>query len=129
MSYRQLAIAAVAPYYTQSPDPTLNRHIEAGGDLEAIAIKLQQAGYFPDPVRLWLGKSLVEGEATGDVFAGLGPGPTVFRPPKPPLAEVALGVEFSLGGPWGFYQEFWRAHELRGLRFLRPEIALRPNDT
>lgn len=129
MSYLQLATQSAAPYYTQSPDANLNRRIEAGGDLESIATKLQQAGYFPDPVRLWLGKSLVPAAVTADVFEGVRGGPIAFSPPKRLPPQVALNLQFSLGGPWGFYQEFWRAHELAAMRFLRPEIAVRPNDT
>lgn len=35
----------------------------------------------------------------------------------------------SFGGTWGFYRNFWQAHDLDSLRFLRPEIAVQPNDT
>src|SRR5262249_45960977 len=41
----------------------------------------------------------------------------------------SLGIQVGWGGTWGFYRDFWRAHELDSLRFLRPEIAVQPNDT
>jgi hypothetical protein len=129
VSYSQLAAQSAAAYYTQSPDPALNRQIEAGKDLDAIVGKMQAEGYFPDPVRLWLGKSHVNGPVTGDVFEGVGRQPIAFAPPKRLPPPVSDGLQVELGGPWGFYQAFWRAHELLSLRFRRPEIALEPNDT
>jgi LmbE family N-acetylglucosaminyl deacetylase len=129
VSYLQLAAQSAAPYYTQSPDPRMNRQIEAGKDLESIVGKLQQSDYFPDPVRLWLGKSLVQSSLTGDVFEGVRGVPISFAPPKRPAPAVSLDMQIELGGTWGFYREFWGAHELQSLRFLRPEIAIQPNDT
>ena len=129
VSYLQLAAQSAAAYYTQSPDPRMNRQIEAGKDLDAIVSKLQQSDYFPNPVRLWLGKSHVQSSATGDVFEGVRPVPISFTPPKRPAPAVSLDMQIELGGPWGFYREFWSAHELLSLRFLRPEIAVQPNDT
>jgi LmbE family N-acetylglucosaminyl deacetylase len=128
VSYLQLAAQSAAAYYTQSPDPQVNRQIEAGKNLDEIVSKMQAAGAFPDPVRLWLGKSHVENTVTGDVFAGIEGEPIAFAPLKtqPPL--VAEGVQVELGGPWGFYQEFWREHDLLALRFRRAEIAVEPND-
>ncbi len=129
VSYLQLAAQSAAPYYTQSPDPRMNRQIEAGKDLEAIVGKLQQSDYFPDPVRLWLGKALVQSSVTGDVFEGVRSAPISFAPVKRPVPAVSLEMLIELGGPWGFYREFWNAHELQSLRFLRPEIAVQPSDT
>jgi LmbE family N-acetylglucosaminyl deacetylase len=129
VSYLQLAAQSAAPYYTQSPDPRMNRQIEAGKDLDAIVSKLQQNDYFPDPVRLWLGKSHVQGSVTGDVFEGVRAASISFAPPKRLAPTVSLDTQIELGGTWGFYREFWSAHELQSLRFLRPEIAVQPNDT
>lgn len=129
VSYLQLALHAAAPYYTQSPDPQLNRQIESGQNLDVILAKLQQYDYFPDPVRLLMGKSLVRSAATGDVFEGIGPEAIPFQPPKRTPEPACSGICVSLAGPWGFYREFWRAHDLQPLKFRRPEIAVEPNDT
>ena len=129
VSYLQLAAQSAAAYYTQSPDPRMNRQIEAGKDLDATLSKLQQGDYFPDPVRLWMGKSHVQSSVAGDVFEGVRPAPISFAPPKRAAPAVSLERHVELGGPWGFYREFWSAHELQSLRFLRPEIAVQPNDT
>jgi LmbE family N-acetylglucosaminyl deacetylase len=128
VSYLQLAAQAAAPYYTQSFDPKLNRQIEAGKDLDAAIAKLQQIGYLADPVRLWLAKSHVKTSPTSDVFDGVDSAPISFAPPIQ-VAEAASDLQVELSGPWGFYREFWRAHDLASLNSLRPEIAVEPNDT
>jgi LmbE family N-acetylglucosaminyl deacetylase len=127
--YLQIAALSYAPYYTQSADPKLNRAVEAGENFDALIAKLIETGDLSDPVRLWLGKSHVKGSATGDVFEGITSGPIAFAPPKKEAASVPLETQVELGGQWSFYHEFWRAHELDSLRFLRPEIAVQPNDT
>ena len=72
-----------------------------------------------------LGKSLVGGSVTGDIFEGTTPGAIPFaRPPiAPEPARPDLSVE--LGGPWSFYAEFRRAHGLTNLPHPEPpEIGL-----
>jgi LmbE family N-acetylglucosaminyl deacetylase len=129
VSYLELAAKSAAVYYTQSPDPQVNRRIERGGSEAAAAIaKLQEIGYLPEPNRLWLGKSLVKCDFTGDVFEGVTPNPMRFHPVRRPDEPDSLDVEYQIGGAWGFYRQFWRAHELDSLRFMRPEIAVQPND-
>lgn len=129
LTYLQLAAQSAAAYYTQLPDPNIGRRIE-GGDTSATAISdLQKAGYLPEPVRLWLGKSHVDGTVTGDVFKGLSSSPLAIAPLEQ-VPEQSMGkVEVEFGGPFGFYRNFWRAHELKSLETLRPEIALQPRDT
>jgi LmbE family N-acetylglucosaminyl deacetylase len=128
-SYLQLAAQAYVPYYTQSADPRLNRAVEAGKDFDALISKLLQTGDLYDPVRLWLAKSDVSGSVTGDVFEGIGPNPILFAPSKNSPPPTPQQTEIEIAGPWGFYREFWRAHGLDSLRFLRPEIAVQPEDT
>ena len=77
-----------------------------------------------------LGKSLVGGAVTGDVFEGTGSGAIPFaRPevaPAPPKPELSI----ELAGPWGFYAEFRRAHGLTNLPHPEPpEIALQAPGT
>jgi len=127
--YLQIAVQSYAPYYTQSIDPRLNRAVEAGEGFDALITKLEQTGDLSDPVRLWLGKSHVKGSVTGDVFEGIGERAIPFTPPKRFQAGVPDDVEVKLGGTWGFYRDFWRAHELDSLHTLRPEIAVNPGDT
>jgi LmbE family N-acetylglucosaminyl deacetylase len=128
VSYLYLAAQSAAAYYTQSPDPRLNREVEAGKNVDEVITKMQAVGYFPDPLRLWLGKSYAQGEITADVFEGITDEPIAFQPPKREL-PVNQGLRAELGGPWGFYQAFWHAHDLLNMRFRRAEIAVQPNDT
>lgn len=129
VSYLQLAAEGYGPYYTQSIDPRLNRAVEAGKDFDAFTNKLMQTGDLTEPVRLWLGKSHVKGSATADVFEGINSNPISFAPPKKQVSAVSQELQVTIGGTWGFYRDFWRAHELDSLRFLRPEIVVQPNDT
>jgi hypothetical protein len=68
--------------------------------------------------RLVLGKSLVPGSVTGDVFEGTLPGPIPFKRMRGYEAEVSSGVSAELGGPWAFYRQFWKAHDLPGIEEL-----------
>jgi LmbE family N-acetylglucosaminyl deacetylase len=81
--------------------------------------------YLSEPVRFVLGKSLVKGSATGDVFEGIVPEPIPYV--RAPGYEHAVreGLSLELGGPWAYYREFWRAHKLEHLsQLLSPETAL-----
>lgn len=77
-----------------------------------------------------LGKSLVGGSVTGDIFEGITPGAVPFARPEvsPEPAPSELSVE--LGGPYSFYAEFRRAHGLTNLPHPEPpEIALQGHTT
>ena len=72
-----------------------------------------------------LGKSLVGGSVSGDIFEDITPGAIPYARPEvaPEPARPELSVE--LGGPWSFYAEFRRAHGLASLPHPEtPEIAL-----
>jgi len=129
VSYLQLAAQSAAAYYTQSPDPNVDRRIEAGETSPAAIGEMQKAGYVPEPVRLWLGKSHVKSAVSADVFDGIISEPIVFHPLQARTAPTSPNLQVDLGGFWGFYHNFWRAHELSSLTSLRPEIAVQLNDT
>src|SRR5215469_916958 len=72
-----------------------------------------------------LGKTLVGGSLTGDIFEVITPGAIPFARPEvaPEPSRPDLSVE--LDGPWSFYAEFRRAHGLTNLPHPEPpEIAL-----
>src|SRR5215472_8325811 len=102
LSYLQLAAQSYAPYYTQSPDPKLNREIEDGHGFDDLIAKLIQTGDLSDPVRLWLGKSHVQSRTAGDVFEGINAEPIRFAPPRKQLPSLSLGLQVGFGGTWGF---------------------------
>src|SRR5438874_1477638 len=60
ISYLQLAAQSAAAYLTQLPDPNVGRRIESGDTSPVAITDIQKAGYLPEPVRLWLGKSHVQ---------------------------------------------------------------------
>ena len=74
------------------------------------------------PVRLIFGKSLVGGSATSDVFEGVTSVPVVYVRSRGFQASAA-NLTFELGGPWAFYHEFWRAHEIGHMADLFPPEA------
>jgi len=75
------------------------------------------------PVRFILGKSLVGGSRTGDIFQGITPGPVPYHAPAGYQAQSHEGVSVELGGPYLFYQRFWKAHGLEHLASLYPPEA------
>jgi len=129
VSYLQLAAQSAAAYYTQLPDPTLGKRIQAGDTSPAAIREMQTAGYLPEPVRLWLGKALVKSAVSGDVFDGITSEPIAFHPVSPQTSPKSPNLQTDLGSFWGFYHDFWRAHQLDSLTSLRPEIAVQLNDT
>ena len=76
-----------------------------------------------------LGKSLVPGSVTGDVFEGITPAAIAFVPAAREPYEKAAALSVALSGPWGFYEKFWRAHGLKLPRPAEPEIAIKRGTT
>ena len=80
---------------------------------------------FKDPVRLILGKSHVKGNATGDVFEGVVSAAIPFHGVRGYQPVARTGMSIELGGPWEFYRDFVRAHNLDSLvDLLAPEVAV-----
>ncbi len=82
------------------------------------------------PIRLILGKSLVGGTTTADVFDGINFTPISYVPARgyEPQAQAELSLE--LGGPWAFYRPFWTAHNIEHIGNLyAPEAQVGPTDT
>ena len=72
-----------------------------------------------------LGKSLVGGSITGDIFENISGSPAVPAPRTLSPPEMAKDLSIELGGPWSFYRDFRLAHGLERLPKLDvPEIAV-----
>jgi LmbE family N-acetylglucosaminyl deacetylase len=85
---------------------------------------------YQEPVRLIFGKSLVKSTITGDVFEGVEPGPIPFAPARGYQPESHQGLALQLGGPWAFYPQFWRAHNVERLaRLHAPEVGFQGGST
>ena len=81
------------------------------------------------PMRLIFGKSLVGGTATSDVFEGIKSEPIGYVRSRGYDLPTA-GISLELGGPWDFYRQFWRAHNIEHLEKLyAPEAQVAAGET
>jgi len=81
------------------------------------------------PIRLILGKSLVGGSATSDVFEGITAAPIAYAKARG-YTPLPPGLALELGGPWAFYRAFWPAHNIGDLADLySAEAQVAPGDT
>jgi len=81
------------------------------------------------PVRFIFGKSLVGGTVTSDVFEGITPEPIAYVRARG-YEPLPAGLTVELGGPWSFYSEFWRAHNIEQVaKLYAPEAQVAPGDT
>ena len=132
-SVKEISKLSQKPYWRMALDAFRSHQTQAKSYLDRIAqmdeaqiekMATSEDGWGEDQHYV-LGKSVVGGSVTGDIFDGITPGAVPFVrseiPPEP--ARVDLSVE--LGGPWSFYAEFRRAHGLTNLPHPEPpEIAL-----
>ena len=116
LPYYKLAAQEMAYHLTQDDTGQLAKHALETGDFT----------YFKQPVRLVLGKSLVAGDITGDVFEGITSGAIPYAPARGYRAGARKGISVELGGPWAYYQEFWQAHSLDRMAELikTPEMGV-----
>jgi hypothetical protein len=97
---------------------------------EAQIEKMASGDGWTDDMHFVLGKSLVGGSATGDVFEGVTAGAIPFARPDVSTEPARPELSMELGGPWSFYGEFRRAHGLTNLPHPEPpEIALQTPGT
>ena len=132
-SVKEISKSSKQPYWRMALDSFRAHQTQAKSFLDKIA-QMDEAqiekmatsdGGWTDTLHFVLGKSLVGGSVTGDVFDGIAPGAILFALPdvSPEPARPELSVE--LGGPYSFYAEFRRAHGLGNLPHPEPpEIAL-----
>ncbi len=115
-----------APYYELAAR-SASYHLTqlASGPQGYQATYKAMLNHFKRPVQLILGKSLVGGSRTGDVFEGVVPGPIPFHPVTGYRPPHHSGLSIELGGPWRFYRQFWRAHDLEHIATLgSPEAGV-----
>jgi LmbE family N-acetylglucosaminyl deacetylase len=124
--YWLMAVEAFLAHETQA-----KAYIDSFAKLDEAEIeKKANANGWTQPLDFVLGKSLVGGSVTGDIFEGVTPGAISFgarqAAPEPERPDIAI----ELAGPWGFYAEFRRAHGLENLPHPEPpEIALEAGTT
>ncbi len=106
VTYGRLALESIANHRTQ----------DYPGLLAERALKANDFGPLKQmKTRLVLGKSLVPGSITGDVFEGTVTESIEFNRVRGYAPEVDHGVSAELGDPWAFYRQFWKAHNLDGI--------------
>src|SRR5260370_37285460 len=137
-SVKEISKSSKQPYWRMALDSFRADQTQAKSFLDKIA-QMDEAqiekiatsdGGWTDALHFVLGKSLVGGSVTGDVFDGITPGVIPFARPEvsPEPAHPELLVE--LGGPYSFYAEFRRAHGLTKLPHPEPpEIALQAHSS
>jgi LmbE family N-acetylglucosaminyl deacetylase len=137
-SVKDVSKSSEQPYWRMAMDSFRSHQTQAKGFIDKIA-QMDDAqiekmvtddGFWTDSLHFVLGKSLVGGSLTGDIFESISPGAIAYVRPEvsPEPTRPELSVE--LGGPWSFYAEFRRAHGLTNLPHPEPpEIALQGHTT
>lgn len=137
-SVKEISKSSKQPYWRMALDSFRAHQTQAKSFIDKLA-QMDEAqiekmatsdGGWSDAQRFVLGKSLVGGSVTGDVFEGIAPGAIAFVRPEisPEPARPELSVE--LGGAYSFYAQFRRAHGLGHLPHPEPpEIALQGHTT
>src|SRR5437879_4123912 len=136
-SVKEISKATKRSYWRMSLDSFRAHQTQAKEFLDSVAQmdeaqieKMAASDGWTDDMRFVLGKSLVGGSVTGDIFDGITQGAIPFGRPEvsPEPARPELSVE--LGGPYSFYADFRRAHGLGNLPHPEPpEIALQAPGT
>ena len=112
------------PYYELgATELSYHQTQEDAGPEGREAVYKSMVEHFKHPVQFILGKSLVGGSRTGDVFEGITAGPIPFHATPGYQSQQHEGVSVELGGPYLFYQRFWKAHGLEHLASLYPPEA------
>lgn len=110
---------------------SLSFHLTQGGGRATAALEALKEGKTTTlckPARLILGKSLVGGSVTGDVFEGVTSDPIAFASVRGYQAETHTGLSLELGGQFSFYRNFWASHNIERLANLMPvqEMGVAP---
>lgn len=112
--YNQIEAEEATEHLTQYGVGHAAKDALAKGDLHALSA----------PIQFVFGKSVVECGETSDIFEGISEGAIDFAGVPGYKPEPRTGLSLELGGPWGFYSLFWKAHGLTHLADLvAPEAA------
>jgi hypothetical protein len=119
ISYGRIALESIANHRTQ----------DYPGQMAIAALKQNDLGALEQmKTRLVLGKSLVPSLVTADVFEGTVAGAVPFKRARGYEPDSRNGVSAELGGPWSFYRQFWKAHNLESLQDLfPPQMKVEPS--
>jgi LmbE family N-acetylglucosaminyl deacetylase len=131
-SVKEISKSSKKAYWRAALDAFRLHETQAKGFLDRLSKmddaaieKMAEADGWADVQRFVLGKSMVGGTVTGDVFENITADAIPFsRAALAPESEAA-DVSVELAGPWSYYAEFRRVHGLGNLPHPElPEIAL-----
>jgi LmbE family N-acetylglucosaminyl deacetylase len=136
-SVKEISKATKQPYWRISLDSFRAHQTQAKSFLDKLAQmdeaqmeKMASGDGWTDDMHFVLGKSLVGGNTTGDIFEGVTKEAIPFARPEVLSEPSRPELSVELGGPWSFYTEFRRAHGLGNLPHPEPpEIALQAPGT
>jgi LmbE family N-acetylglucosaminyl deacetylase len=121
-AYWRIALESFRRHETQAKG-----FIDSLGKMDETQIEKMATSdsFWSNGISFVLGKSLVGGSVTGDVFEGITPDAIPFVRPQLTTAPSQPELSVELAGPWNYYAEFRRAHGLTHLPHPEPpEIAL-----
>ena len=137
-SVKEISKSSKQPYWRMALDSFRAHQTQAKSFIDKIA-QLDEAQIekmatsdegWTDAQHFVLGKSLVGGSVTGDIFEGVTTGAVPFARPVVSAEPARPELSVELGGPYSFYAEFRRAHGLTNLPYPEPpEIALQSPGT
>jgi LmbE family N-acetylglucosaminyl deacetylase len=137
-SVKEISKSSKQPYWRMALDSFRSHQTQAKSFLDKLA-QMDEAqiekmatspGGWSDAQKFVLGKSLVGGSVTGDIFEGIAAGAIPFARPEVSPEPVRPDLSVELDGPYSFYAEFRRAHGLTNLPHPEPpEIALQGHTT
>ena len=135
-SVRALSPAEKKPYWRLALESALMHRTQFPSEVKAALLmnyaEMEKfftgpaSEWWPEPLTLIFGKSVVGGSASEDVFAHVNGRSELAQDNHANPQPQSSGVHIELGGPWGFLAQFGRAHGLPdGLMPQSPEIAVK----
>src|SRR5580704_12868533 len=120
VSYARICAEEMAYHLTQGDT----------GQFATDALKKGDLKFFEEPELLIFGKSLVKSSITGDILEGIMPGAIPYARVRGYQAPEKTGISVDLAGPWAFYREFWKAHDIDRVADLlkEPEVMISPGE-
>src|SRR2546430_8414860 len=129
-SVKEISKSGKQPYWRMALDSFRSHQTQARSFLDKIA-QMDEAqiekmatsdDVWTDALHFVLGKSLVGGSVTGDVFDGVTPGAIPLARPDVSLEPARPDLSVELGGVWSFYGEFRRGPWVTNIPHPQPAV-------
>ena len=134
--YWRIALEAAMPHLTQFPEEIQRISKMDDAEIEKLMSDPHSA-WWPEPFTFILGKSVVSGKPTDDVFAHIDETPIESATMAHQTCEGTVSKNspaalprIELGGPWLYFREFRDAHGLCTIPVAQvPEIGIKTGST